>query len=38
MSKKCPGRTNCKVKKCGTNECPLIQTLWDKIKRIFKKS
>jgi hypothetical protein len=37
-NKRCPGPKNCRVRKCGTDECPLRkETLLDKIKKIFKK-
>ena len=36
MSKQCPGPKNCRVRKCGTNECPLRkESVWQKIKKIF---
>ena len=38
MLRKCPGPKNCKVRKCGTDKCPINKkTLLDKIKEIFKK-
>ena len=38
MSKQCPGPKNCRVRKCGTDQCPLRKkNIWqkiiDKIKR-----
>ena len=39
MSKQCPGPKSCKVRKCGTDKCPLRkETIWKKIWNKIKRA